>query len=242
MGIRITGRYLLGFLALIFFVHECHDWAHFIAARIICDCWGLKSFDNWTLCSDCTASSHLQVWIWFAGPLVTYFIVWLGWWLMSRDKTTSQQSLGFCLVFAAIPFARILAAATGGGDETFGLRQLFQHDDKSNSRTVALSALLLVLLLTLPALLKALMRLRDWKERLILFPIFLVLPLLIDKWVYAGLNKLSSTGFLGYESLPGVSILVLGWSLLLLVLLLLTYKSLLFFLQPWRQGRTRQRI
>jgi len=238
MGIRFTGKYLVGFIALIFFVHECHDWAHFVAARLICGCWGIKSFDNWTLCDNCTGDSHSQVWIWFAGPLVTYIIVWLAWWLMSRNHTIKQQSLGFSLLFATIPLVRILAAMAGGGDETYGLRQLFQHDDKSNNHMVALAGLLVILLLTAIPLLKAFIRLRGWKEKIILFPLFLVLPMFIDKWTYIGLNKLSASGFLGEESLPGVSILVLAWSLFLMVVLLLTYKSMLFFLQPRRETRS----
>jgi len=239
MRIRFTGKFLLAFLALIFFVHECHDWAHFVAARFVCGCWGIKSFDNWTLCTECNASPHTQVWIWFAGPLITYIIIWVSWWLMGRKQGTMQQSLGFSLLFSTIPLVRILAAMVGGSDETYGLRQLFQHPDKSNSHSVALAGLLLIILLTALPLLRALIRLRGWKEKLILFPIFLILPMYIDKWTYIGLNKLYATGFLNEESFPGVPILVLAWSLILMVILLATYKGPLLFLKPGREASYR---
>ncbi|MBS1597152.1 MAG: hypothetical protein JST75_02930 [Bacteroidetes bacterium] len=235
MVIRFNVKYLLGFLALIFFIHECHDWAHFLAGKIVCGCWGIKSFDNWTLCSDCTASAHTQVWIWFAGPLITYIIVWIAWWLMGKQRNSTEQSLGFLLLFATIPFVRILAAMAGGSDETFGLRQLFQHADKSNSHTVALGGLILIILLTALPLLRAFILLRGWTQRILLFPLFLILPIYIDKWTYVGLNKLAATGFLENESFPGVPMLVLAWSFLLMVILLSTYKSLLYFLEPKRQ-------
>lgn len=235
MRIRFTAKFFLAFLALIFFIHECHDWAHFVMARLICGCWGTKSFDNWTLCTECTASAQAQVWIWFAGPFITYLIVWFGWWLMARKRTSMQQSLGFLFVFATIPFVRILAAMAGGSDETYGLRQLFQHPDKSNSHTVALAGLMIIILLTALPLLRAFIRLRGLKEKFLLFPAFLVLPMFIDKWTYIGLNKLASTGFLGDESFPGVSILVLAWTLLLIIILLSTYSALLLFIPPRRE-------
>jgi hypothetical protein len=235
MRIRFTGKFLLAFLTLIFFVHEGHDWAHFASARLICGCWGIKSFDNWTLCADCKASSHAQVWVWFAGPLITYIMIWFSWWLMNRKRGTMQQSLGFSLLFSTVPFVRILAAMAGGSDETYGLRQLFQHADKSNSHTIALAGLLMIILLTALPFLRAFMLLRGWKEKLILFPIFLIFPIYIDKWTYIGLNKIYATGFLNEESFPGVPILVLAWSLLLMVLLLATYKSLLLFFKPGRE-------
>ena len=235
MRIRFTGKYLLAFLALIFLIHEAHAWAHFIMGRLICGCWGIKSFDNWTLCNHCNASTHSQVWIWFAGPVITYIVIWISWWLLNRKRDSPQKSVGFSLLFATIPFVRILAAMAGGSDETYGLRQLFQHADKSNSHAVALSGLILILALTGLPLLRAFMRLRGWKEKLIIFPIFLVIPMFIDKWTYIGLNKLSATGFLQDESFPGVPEFVLVWILLWTIVLLLTYKSLLLFLQARRE-------
>jgi len=233
MRIKFTAVFLLGFIALIFFIHECHDWAHFISGRLICGCWGTKNFDNWTLSKDCNVSSRAQVLVWFAGPAVTYLIIWLSWGMMAKKKSSTVQSLGFSLLFAANPLVRILAAAAGGSDETFGLRQLFQHPDKSNSHAVALTGLILIIVLTAAPLLRAFMLLRGWKEK-ILFVLFLVLPMYIDKWAYIGLNKLAATGFLSDESFPGVPILVLAWTILLMVVLLSTYKSIMSFLLPRR--------
>jgi hypothetical protein len=237
MKIKFSASYIPAFLSILLLSQEGHDWAHVIAARMICGCWGIKAFDNWTVCTSCLASVKQQVLIWIAGPAATYLIIWLGWWMMRRKNSATQKAFGFSLVFAAIPFVRILAALAGGSDETYALRLLFQHTDGSNRHIVALSGLLFILLMTIPALLRAFLLLPGWKERLFLFPVFLILPMYIERWILGAMNFLYSKGILANTVLPGTPLLIVLWTIFLLIIFAITYKSLFNFLQPSIQNR-----
>lgn len=219
--------YSFGFVALMLLLHECHDWAHFLFARIICGCWGTKGFDIWSVCSNCQASPKLQPFIFFAGPFVTYLFIWTGWVLLKPKNKPQKRSTGFALVFACVPFVRILAAFVGGSDETYGLRLLFQHADGSNRHVIAITGLGLVLLLTLLPLLRAFLFLPNWKQKLFIFPIFLVLPMYLDHWIMRGMSQLLAMGFLKQEIMPGIPFLMILWILLLLEVLILTRKKII---------------
>jgi hypothetical protein len=227
MKLKLSPGYILSFLSLVFLVHELHDWAHVISARVICGCWGIRAFDYWTYCSHCDVEKEIQALAWFAGPVVTYLVIWTGWWLMDPRSSPKRKSLGFSLLFSALPFVRILAAAVGGGDETLGLRQVFQQDDGSNRHIVAISGLLLVLVLTVIPLVRALTILPGWLPRVLVFLPFLLFPIYIDRYVVSYcMNKLLAKGFLAETFAGGASMLVVVWFLFLSVLLFLTRKSL----------------
>ena len=227
MKIKSHFLYTLGFLSILFLAQELHDWAHYIVAGVSCGCWGKKGFDNWTICDRCAVSPNMGAIIFFAGPFVTYIIIWSAWWLMDRDHTSRQRSVGFALLFAAVPFVRILAAFAGGGDETRCLRGVFQQTDGSNRHLIALAGLSIVLLLTIPPILRAFFLLSGWKERIFLFLIFLVLPLYVHQWILKGvMGKLLERGFLGTEILPGIPVLVIVWTCSWAVILTITFKKL----------------
>src|SRR5271154_3504870 len=125
MKIKLSPAYLIAFFSLLFFTNELRGWAHVFVAQLISGCWGTKNFDTWTLCSHAEAPGKLIALAWLAGPFVAYIILWTGRWLMDEKKSPATRSLGFSMVFAALPFAGILAAARGSGDETTALRGLF---------------------------------------------------------------------------------------------------------------------
>ncbi|HEX4851337.1 MAG TPA: hypothetical protein VFV08_11050, partial [Puia sp.] len=219
--------YAIGFISLMLLVHEFHDWAHFLVARIICGCWGSKGFDIWTVCPDCQPSPDLLPYIYFAGPFITYVFMWAGWLFLNPKNRPQKRSIGFALVFAGVPFVRILASIVGGGDETYALRLLFQHADGNNRHQVAAGGLALVLLFTIIPLLRAFLFLKNWKQKLLIFPIFLVTPMYIDHWIMQAMNRLLSMGFLKQELMTGVPLLVILWILLLFEILILTRKKII---------------
>ncbi len=227
MKLKLTPVYVISFLSLVFLVHELHDWAHLIAARLICGCAGARTFDHWTFCGNCDAIVELQALALFAGPLVSYATIWTGWWLMDPRSSPKRKSLGFSLFFSALPFARIWAAVQGGGDETLGLRQIFQHDDGSNRHIIALAGLLLVLSLTIVPLIRAIKILPGLLPRILVFVPFLLLPIFPDQYVVGKLmNRLLANGFLDGPFETGIPLLVIVWFLFLSVVLLFTRKSL----------------
>jgi hypothetical protein len=121
-----------------------------------------------------------------------------------------------------------MGALSGGGDETSALRQLFQRSNGSNHYVVAAAGLLLVLALCLPALIRAFVLVTGWVQRVLILPAFLVLPGLVDHWLVSGeLNRLLAKGVLNHQVLRGgTQLFVFVWLAVVLVLYLLTRKSL----------------
>ncbi len=227
---RLIG--LLAFFSLVFLIHELHDWAHTMMAGGLCHCWAPRVFDIWGLCRSCSLNGRQIMLVLMAGPLITYVAIWIGWSFMNPDNPLEKRSTGLCLVFAALPFLRILAALSGGGDETVALHQLFQASDVRHHRVIAVVGLLLVVGLSLPALIRAFLLLPGWWGKLLAFPALLVLPGYIDRWVvHDGLNKLTESGVLNYPVITGLPVAVLVWLLTILGVFLLTYRGLSTFLQ-----------
>lgn len=227
MKIKLTPGYILSFFVLVFLIHELHDWAHYLIARAFCGCWGPRGFDSWAPCRECSASGRLLSLASGVGPLINYLAIWVGWKLMDAENTLEIKSLGFSLVFAALPLPRILAALSGGGDETTALRIAFQKPNGSNHYIVALTGLFFVLTFCLPALFRALLLLPEWKPKLLCLPPFLILPGLVDQMVvHHWLNGIE----LKYHPLgdyaSGLPYTVIAWLVLLLLILLFSWKYL----------------
>ena len=228
MKVKLTPIYLLGFFSLVFLIHEIHDWAHFILSATYCGCMGYRAFDSWSVCITCATSASAFALATLVGPLVNYIVIWSGWALMHPENPSEKQSIGFSMVFAALPFPRIMGALAGGGDETSALRQLFQRPNGSNHYFVAGAGLLIVLALCLPALIRTFVLVTGWVERIIILPAFLVLPGLVDHWLVSGeLNRLLNKGVLDHRMLRGgTQLFVFVWLGVVLALYLLTRKSL----------------
>lgn len=232
MKIKFSATYLLAFLSMLFLIQELHDWAHVFASEWICGCFGTKAFDIWTTCDNCEASGRILVLGTLAGPALTYSLVWIAWSLMSRRHSAGTRSFGFSLLFAANPFINILAAFGGGGDITEAMRKLYQTPDGSNRHIVSFGSLLLVLILTLPPIIKATIMIKGQKEKLLLIPAFLLLPNFIEKlFVSKGMNWLLDQGFFQEEAFAGTSLLVVMWLFILAIILLISYKSMMNFIK-----------
>lgn len=228
MKVKLTPAYLLAFFSLVFLIHEIHDWAHFILSATYCGCLGNRAFDSWSVCNTCVTSSSAFALATLAGPMVNYIMIWSGWALMHPENTPEKQSVGFSMVFAALPFTRIMASLAGGGDETWALRQLFQRPDGSNHYFVAATGLLIVLALCLPALIRVFVLVTGWVQRVLILPAFLVLPGLVDHWLVGKeLNKLMAQGILARQMLRGgTQLFVFVWLIVILIVYLLSRRGL----------------
>ena len=115
----------------------------------------------------------------------------------------------------------LLAAASGGGDLTAGLRLLFPH---GNHRVVSLVCLLIIVLICIPPLIKAFVVLPWWQGRLFFYPAFLVLPGFLDHWFVGKVlnNWLIKAG----TSEDKAYWWVIAWTIFNLVILLFTYRKL----------------
>jgi len=218
---------LLAFLSLIFLIIECHDWLHVTVARLLCGCWGVKGFEDWKICDSCILGKGEMAIVWFAGPLINYVLIWVGWLFMGHSERLTRKSLGFFLVYASSPLARILAAKSGGTDETNAFRSLFQRSDGSNHYWVALASLMMILILTVPPIIRSIGLISGWLRRVLIIPLFLIAPMYLDRWIAAGvLPKLLRGGFLSGKTFIGAQTLVFAWLAVVVLIFGLTRKSL----------------
>lgn len=211
---RFTLRNLTGFGALLFVLHELHEIVHTAVGRWICGCWGPRDFNVWRLCESCPADLSLAVWATFAGPIFTYGVMYVGYYLMGErfERRPGRRSLGFALVFGAMPMARIFTAAVGGGDEVYAFQRLWA--DQMGSNSIWIGGLILVLVICLPPLIRA-WRVLDSKGRVWVFAGFLVLPFVFDVAVVLfGMNTLLEQGVLDQSGFIGSPVLVNLWTLL----------------------------
>jgi hypothetical protein len=226
MNLKISGKYLMAFFALCLVMFETHEFVHIITGRIICGCWGERNFNVWGLCHGCTEAKPLSVLATFTGPLYSYVLIWLGAYFLMKGATIARQAMGFSLIFANLPLARIVTAAMRGGDEIFGLREWLGTPDRSNSSLIWLLGGVLVLVLTIPPLIAAYKALQN-RNKLWVFIGFLILPMLAGFAVIFGvLNPLMTIGVLDQIGLCGTPVLINLWTLFVVLFFLLTRKNL----------------
>lgn len=125
MKLTLTWYSLLAFVALLFFMMEAHELVHTSLGRLLCGGWGKRDFNVWSLCDACAIGRPWNLAATFAGPVFTFAMGWWGYFLLDPRNSVPRQSLGFVLVFANMPFGRLLGAFTGGNDEVYALSKLF---------------------------------------------------------------------------------------------------------------------
>src|ERR1700754_1822447 len=221
MKLKLTLLYVVSFLALTFFVHEIHDWAHTLAARIISGCWSPRGFDSWKFCAEGSISTGQLMLADLAGPLINFILLWIGWQKMGEDNTLGEQSLGCSLVFATLPLSMLLGAASGGGDVTAAIRILFPH---GNRRVLSLIGLLIIVIVCVPPLIKAFIVLPWWQGRIFFYPVFLVVPGLLDHWF---VGKVLNNWLIKADTTEDKAYWwVIAWTVINAIILIFTYRKL----------------
>lgn len=219
--INLNWKVALAFSSLIFLLHETHEIVHTSVGRLICGCWGFRDFNVWTICEGCIEQKPMALMSTFAGPIYTFALVWLGYFWLTKSTSQTKKSLGFALIFGNMPFARILGALFGGGDEVFGLRTLLD-----NHALAWLLGLTFILLCSIPPLIVAFKAIGN-NKRWLWFLGFLILPFVIDIIVIIGiLNSVLQTGFLKEEWILGSPILVTLWTIFVTVIFLISKRNI----------------
>lgn len=223
LKINYSFRNLLAFAAMLFVCHELHEISHTAVARLQCGCWGERDFNVWNVCEACTGNSNL-IWATVAGPVFTYALIWIGFILMSAKFAPAYRSLGWVLVMANKPFARIFTVLMKGGDESVITRWLSGEERLSIIAWVI--ELIVVLLLILPPLVKG-WKLLDARKRVITFVAFLLLPMLVEFVLLHKLgNYLLEAGVLSQPGILGSPVLVNLWTGLWVVVGVVVWRRL----------------
>jgi hypothetical protein len=221
MRIVFTWRSLAAFVALLFCLSEAHELVHTGLGRLLCGCWGTRDFNVWSLCAACAHQPLQNLAATLSGPLFSFALMWVGYWLMAPGRSGAQWSLGFALVFATIPFARILGAVfMGGNDEVYALSKVMPYYPAWALGGAA------VLLATGPPLVRAYATLHPRGRLWVFLGFFLFLVVL------GALNSLLANGFLATYWILGSPLLVTAWTALVALSLGLTHRALLRLGQP----------
>jgi hypothetical protein len=221
MNLKAPPLYILAFLLLAFLVQEIHDWAHVLAVRVTCHCWPLREFGSWILCGSPSAGQHALISV--AGPLIDVVLLLTGWSMLNAENSPEEHSLGIALVFAALPWNNLIEGFRGYSDITDCIRWLQRHGPMSNQGFARGFGLVIVLLLNVPALIRAFIRLPGYKGKGIAFPLLLLLPAWLNRLWNRQLNKWligPDTGQWHAYALVG------GWLLVLAIGFFLTRKQL----------------
>jgi hypothetical protein len=202
MQIKFTWPYCLGLLAFIFVFGQLHEVAHLVTALLVCGCPGKQDdFNLWTTCAACVNSPH-EYFATIAGPVFSYCMMWLGfYWLYTLNN--KLWFAGFVMVLGNLPFARMLTAAMGGGDETTVLKIVLSS--QFSPPVIKIIGFLLVFALSFPPLAIAFIRLKN-KYRFWLIAALSILPLFIMMGYEFKLLKLViSAGFLSQTHFLGIA-------------------------------------
>ena len=219
-------------MALLLFLMEAHELVHTGVGRLLCGDWGTRDFNVWTLCTTCAVGHPWNLAATFAAPLFTFGVGWWGYALLHPRNPMPRRSLGFALVFATLPFARIVGALMGGNDEVYALSKLLPYQ---LAWGIGAS---LVLLATLPPLARTYSALQG-KARRWLFMGFFLLPTVLAFFLVLGaLNSLLARGFLAFYGILGSPVLVTCWTVLVCASLGLSYHSLFTLAQCKTENTT----
>lgn len=231
--LHFTLKNVLAFLALLFVCHELHELIHTTVAYWQCGCWGQRDFNAWQVCTTCPPNVN-TVWATAAGPMFTYLQIWVGWWLMRKRATLAQQSFGFALVWANVPFARLFTVLMKGGDEGVVTRAIVGQSKLPIG--VWLVEIVVILLLVVPVFVRA-WQLLAAQKRVWVFISFLIGPMLLQFISMHKMgNQLLAKGVLAQESILGSPLLVNVWNGTWLVLLLISFRNLSRLFQLQKHG------
>lgn len=226
MHLRLTLKYVVAFLALMFVLQEGHELVHTSVGRLICGCWGQRDFNVWATCDSC-ANPNLGWLATLVGPLFTFAVVWAGYFLMAPGKSLRQHALGFTLVFAPMPFARLINPVMGGGDEVVVVNNLVQQ--KGISRVIVF--VLVLLILALP-LIRAFRMIKN-RYRIGWFCLFFFGAMLLDYLIlFQGMNRLLKNGVMAQYWILGSPLLITVWTAAMLLLFLMVRRGVFDLVKP----------
>ncbi|MDP9017059.1 MAG: hypothetical protein M3N19_01895 [Candidatus Eremiobacteraeota bacterium] len=169
MKISLSWRYLLAFCALTILCGTSHEFVHHFTGAALCGHFGTKTFNSFTLAAGCDSNLVAVYWSAMAGPIFTFGLLWVGYFLLRRADAGSK-GLGFALIFANFPINRMLFCLLNSNDEQYANRLLF-----GNSPLVFWLTIIVIWAIALPPLIEAYRQLEN-RPKAAWFIGFFVLP------------------------------------------------------------------
>ena len=155
-----------------------HELVHHFFGFAVCGRFGTMTFNSFRTGCEGTFASRMTT---LAGPVFTFAMMYVGWFLLARRASTSlQRQIGFAVVFAQLPLQRITGPLMRLNDEHSVAAHYFGDTTPTLWATFAA-----ILAICLPPLVGA-WRAIENRRRLAWFAFYLVLfPYL----VWAGLRR-----------------------------------------------------
>jgi hypothetical protein len=169
MRVALNTRYVVAFLALTILCGTSHEFAHHFVGAAMCGCFGVKTFNSFDLCASCATNKPALFVANWAGPILTYGLMWLGAWRIKAGNI-AQKRLGFALIFANFPINRLLFVLIGWNDEQYVTKTLLSRGVGAHWLTVAV-----VYALAVPPLVVAYRAIQN-RRRALWFAGFFILP------------------------------------------------------------------
>jgi len=204
---------LIAFLAFSFVLAEMHELVHTNVGYLLGGCYGERDFNGWGTC-EATRAHSLSYLSTLSGPIFTFIVMWLGYWLIRRANNNSEVALGLAVLFASSPFARIFTVLMKGGDEFMVMRILMETEERTTALWLSTTAIILAIcIVPLIGAYRALPEQKRWLSFLLLFigPTAFFIPI-----VLLGLNPLLKSGLLASPGLLGAPLMISLWFLLCL--------------------------
>ena len=145
--LKITWRYCLAFYCIIMLYSSLHELVHHFAGYLICGEWGIKTFNYFATACDEEAKSLIAT---YAGPIFTFAMMYVGMYLLQKERSAYHKHLGFALIFAQLPFQRMISPFFKMNDEFYASSLLF-----GNTTIVYWSVIISIWLICLPPIIKA---------------------------------------------------------------------------------------
>jgi hypothetical protein len=221
--LQLTWRNLFAFFLFAMLMGEAHEIAHFIVGKITCGCWPeSRDFNAWSLCESCKANNPNWYWPTFAGPVFSMTLAWVGMFLLNNINE-AKQSLGFVLIWANVPQARIMTVLMSGGDERLVMRNITKGT--SLEPYFGWIAIVIVFIMALPPIIASFRAVKNnygW-----LYNVgFMVLPLvIIGSYGFVLLNGLLERGFLSSVWIMGTPLFITLHTLFALTLLMAFFRN-----------------
>lgn len=227
MRIALNVQNSTALLFLSYLMQETHELAHTTVGRLICGGWGKRDFNTWGLSSQCANDAPLTLLATFAGPVYSFSVIWLGYYLLTR-ASVRVKSIGFALIVSSMPFSRILTPIFGKGDEVFGFTQL----GMDHSLAWGL-ALVLVLVLAVPPVVKIYTLIENRRKLLWIIWLLLAPFLFVGLVVFAILQGMVlKNGILDDYWIMGSPLIVTLWLFVSMAMVVMFRKHIPTLLKP----------
>lgn len=226
LQLKITFRYCLAFYSIIMLYTSLHELVHHFSGYVICGDWGYKTFNYFrTACED-DPKTYLAT---YAGPIFTYAILYVGMYFLRPSASKYQQHLGFALIFAQLPFQRMIGPLLKMNDEYYATVKLFGATD-FNYWLVTI----VIFTICVPPLIRAYQAIANKRAWAWFLFYFLLFPYLLWGPFFGGLEYLMVQKGVLDQTLIGIGLLFLINEVITILLHLLTRKDI----DPYRLNRS----